>query len=93
MNKIIAKQARNKTDNADVFLISLPFVEELATIKCDFGDQFEQQLKNLITKFADITEESQGLTPHRGHLDHKVKLTGYPPRQRRNRLHCMSMKT
>jgi len=35
-------------------------------------------------EFADLTEEPQGLPPHRGRLDHKVKLTGYPPRQRRN---------
>ena len=34
----------------------------------------------------DVTDEPQGLQPHQGHLDHKVKLTGYPPRQRRNRL-------
>ena len=32
----------------------------------------------------DVTEEPQGLPPHRGHLDHKLKLNGYPPRQRRN---------
>jgi hypothetical protein len=86
MNQIIAKQARNKKDLVDVFLISLHFAEELATVKSDFGEQFDQQLKHLITEFADITEEPQGLPPHRGHLDHKVKLTGYPPRQRRNRL-------
>jgi hypothetical protein len=86
MNQIIVKQARNKKDPADVFLISLHFVEELATVKSDFGEQFDQQLKNLITEFADVMEEPQGLPPHRGHLDHKVKLTGYPPRQRRNRL-------
>ena len=43
-------------------------------------------------EFADVTEESQGLPPHRGHLDHKVKLTGYPPRQRRNRLSVLEYK-
>ena len=32
-----------------------------------------------------VTEEPQGLPPHWGHLDHKEKLPGYPPRQRRNR--------
>jgi hypothetical protein len=86
MNQIITKQARNKKDPVDVFLISLHFAEELATVKSDFGEQFDRQLKHLITEFADVTEEPQGLPPHRGHLDHKVKLTGYPPRQRRNRL-------
>jgi hypothetical protein len=85
MNQIIAKQARNKKDPVDVFLISLHFAEELATIKSDFGERFDQQLKQLFTEFADITEEPQGLPPYRGHLDHKVKLNGYLPRQRRNK--------
>jgi len=39
-----------------------------------------------LRSFADVAEEPQGLPPHRGHLDHKMKLTSYPPRQRRNRL-------
>jgi hypothetical protein len=55
MNQIIVKQARNKKDPVDVFLISLHFVEELATVKSDFGEQFDQRLKNLITEFADVT--------------------------------------
>jgi hypothetical protein len=80
MNKIIAKQARNKKDPVDVFLISLYFAEKLATVKSDFGEQSNQQLKHLITEFADLTEEPQGLPPHWGHLDHMVKLTGYPLR-------------
>jgi hypothetical protein len=86
MNQIIVKHARNKKDPVDVFRISLNFGEELATVKSDFGERFDQQLKHLITEFADVTEEPQGLPPHRGHLDPKVKLTGYPPRERRNRL-------
>jgi hypothetical protein len=73
MNQIIAKQARNKKDAVDVFPISLHFAEDLATAKSDFGEQFYQQLKHLNTEFAEITEEPQGLPPHRGHLDHKVK--------------------
>ncbi len=67
-----------------VFLISLYFDEELAIVKSDFGEQLDQQLRHLVMEFADITEESQGLPPHRRHLDHKVKWTGHPPRQRRN---------
>ena len=85
MNQIIAKHARNKKDHVDVFLIPLHFAEELATVKSDFGEQLDQELKHLITDFADITEKLQGLPPHRGHLDHKMKLTGCPLRQRRNR--------
>jgi hypothetical protein len=86
MGQIIVKQARNKKDPSDVFLISLHFAEDLASDNSDIGDQFDQQLKQLITELADVTEEPQGLSPHRGHLYHKTKLTGHPPRQRRNRL-------
>ena len=75
MDQIIVKQARNKKNPRDVFLISLHFVEYLASVKIDFGDQLDQQLKRLITEFVYVTEEPQGLPPHRGHLDHKVKLT------------------
>jgi len=70
MNQIIAKQARNKKDPMDVFLISLHFDEELATVINDYGEQFDQQLKHLITEFTDVTKEPQRLPPHRGHLDH-----------------------
>ncbi len=49
-------------------------------------DLVHRIVTSVITEFADATEEPQGLPPHRGHLDHTVKLTGYPPRQRRNRL-------
>ena len=38
MKQIIVKQARNKKDPVDVFLISLHFAEELATVKSDFGE-------------------------------------------------------
>jgi len=82
MDKTIVKQTRNKKNPSDIFLISLRFDENLASVNNDFGDQFHQQLKQLITEFADVTEEPQGLPPHRGHLDHKVKLTAYPPRKR-----------
>ncbi len=87
MNQNIVKQARNKNNLEDVFLISfIVFDEELETVKSDYGGQFYQQLKHHIMEFADITEELQGLPLHRGHLDHKVKLTGYSPRHKRNRL-------
>ena len=86
MNQIIAKHVRNKKKPSDVFLISLHFAEGLASVKYDFEEQFDQQLKHLIAEFADVTEEPQGLSPHPGHLDHTVKLTGYPLRHRRNRL-------
>ena len=84
MDQIIVKQARNKKNPSDVFLIPLHFAEDLTSVKSDFGDQFDQQLKQFITEFADVAEEPQRLPPHRGHLDYKVKLTGYPPRQRGN---------
>jgi hypothetical protein len=40
LNQIIVKQARNKKDPVVVFLISLHFAEELATVKSDFGELF-----------------------------------------------------
>jgi len=44
------------------------------------------QLKELVTEIVDVTQEPQGLPPHRGIFDHKIRLTAYPKRQRRNRL-------
>jgi len=41
---------------------------------------YDKQRKQLITEFADVVEEPQRLPPHRGNLNHKVKLTGYQPR-------------
>jgi hypothetical protein len=55
-------------------------------MKNDIGEHFDKQLKQLIAEFADVTEEPEGLPPYRVMFDHKVKLSGYPPRQRRNRL-------
>ena len=57
IDQIIVKQARNKKNPSDVFLISLHFAEDLASVKSDFGDQFDQQLRQLVTEIADITEE------------------------------------
>ena len=51
MDQTIVKQARNKKDSSDVFLISLHFAEDLTSVKSDFGDQFDQQLKQFITEF------------------------------------------
>ncbi len=66
--------------------MSLHFCDELESIKTDFGFKLDTQLKKLVTKFADVTQEPQGLPPHRGIIDHKIRLTAYPKRQRRNRL-------
>ena len=41
MDQIMAKQARNKKNPSDVFLISLHFAEDFASVKSDFGDQFD----------------------------------------------------
>jgi hypothetical protein len=84
MNQIIVKQAQNKKNPTDIFLICLHFAEELATIKRDFGEKLDQQLKYIIMKFVDISEEPQGSPLRRGHLDHKLKITRFPSRQRRN---------
>ena len=38
MDQIIVKQARNKKNPSDAFLISLHFAEYFTTIKSDFGE-------------------------------------------------------
>ena len=72
MDQIIVKHARSNKNPSGIFPISLHFAENLASVKIDFGEQFDQQLEHLITEFADVTEEPQGLPPHRDTLDHKV---------------------
>jgi hypothetical protein len=49
INQINVKQARNKKSPSNVFVISLHFTEKLVTVKSDFGEQFNHQLKHLIT--------------------------------------------
>jgi hypothetical protein len=66
--------------------VSLHFNEELQSGTTDFGLELDTQLKELITEFANDTQELQGFPPHRGIFDHKIRLTVYPKRQRRNRL-------
>jgi len=46
----------------------------------------DTQLRELVTRFADVTQETQGLSPYKGIFDHNIRLTAYPKRQRRNRL-------
>jgi hypothetical protein len=41
--------------------VSLHFNEELQSIKTDFGSELDTQLKELITEFADITQEPQAV--------------------------------
>jgi hypothetical protein len=84
MDQILAKMAWNKNSPSDAFLTSLHFAEDLATIENDFWEDFNKQLKQLITESADVTEETHGLPPYRETLDHKVKLTGYQLRHRVN---------
>jgi hypothetical protein len=86
MQKISAKAARNKHTESELFLVPLHFSEELESMKTDFGSKLDTQLKKLVTEFVDVTHEPQGLPPHRGTFDHKIRLTAYPKRQRRNRL-------
>jgi hypothetical protein len=58
----------------------------LESIKTAFSLELDTQLKELVAQFPDVTKETQGLPPHRGIFDHKIRLTAYPKRQRRNRL-------
>jgi len=72
--------------------VSLHSSEELESIKTDFGPELDIQLKEYVTEFSDVTQEQQGLPPHRGIFDHKIRLTAYPKRQRRNRLSVLEYK-
>jgi hypothetical protein len=49
MQKILAKVARNKHTESELFLVSLHFAEELESIKPGFGPEFDTQLKELVT--------------------------------------------
>ena len=66
--------------------MSLHLVEELESIKTNFGPELDTRLKELVPKFANVAHEPQGLPPHRGIFDHKIRLTAYPKRHGRNRL-------
>jgi hypothetical protein len=86
MQKTLATVARNKHTNSGLFSLSLDFAEELESIETNFGPELDIQLKELVTKSVDVTQEPQGLPPHRGIFDHKIRLTAYSQRQRRNHL-------
>jgi uncharacterized protein YukJ len=59
--QIIVNQTKNKKNLSAVFLISLNFAENLASVTNDFGEKIDQQLTQLIAEFADVAEEPQGL--------------------------------
>ena len=86
MQKILAKVVGNKHTESEMFLVSLHFAEELESLKTDFGSELKIQLRELVTEFADATQEPQGLPPHRGIFDHTIRLTAYPKRHQRDRL-------
>ena len=72
MQKILTKAVRNKHNECKLFLVSLHFDEELQTIKTSFVSELDTMLKDSITESADVTQEPQGLPPHRGIFDHKI---------------------
>jgi len=84
LQKLVNKATR--TPNCDFFLIDLKEVVAEAEIKSDFGPEFDEKLKILLNKYADVGEEFTGVPPSRGQFDHTIQLTGTPKRQRRNRL-------
>ena len=86
MREILAKASRSKRTKSALLLVSLHLAEDLNCIKADFGSELNTRIKELRARFADISQEPQGLPPHRGIFDHKIRLTAYPKRQRRNRL-------
>ncbi len=65
MQKIVSKATYNKHTKSELLLVSLNFSEQLESIKTDFGPELDIQVKELVTEFADVTEEPQGLLPHK----------------------------
>ena len=49
------KCIKYKQTESELFLVSLHFAKELEFIKTDFGPELDTQLKELVTKFADVT--------------------------------------
>ena len=47
LDQIIVNHARNKQNPSIVFFISLYFAKELAPIKSDFWEKFDEQPNNL----------------------------------------------
>jgi hypothetical protein len=49
----------------------------LKSIQADFDLELDAQLKEIVSDFADVTQEPQGLPPHRGNFDHTIRPTAY----------------
>jgi len=86
MHEILANATRDKHRKSKFFLVSLHFAEELESIKIGFGPELDTQLKELLTKFVGVTQDPHSLPPHRGIVDHKIRLTAYSKSQRRYRM-------
>jgi superfamily II helicase len=63
LQKMLTKATRNQHVECDLLHSLLHFTRELETIMADFGSEFDSQLKELVAKFDDVTQEPQGL-PH-----------------------------
>jgi len=50
----------------------------LESKKIDLGPELDIQLKELVTKFDDVTQEPQGLPPQGEFFEHKIRLTACP---------------
>ena len=53
---MLAKVARTKRTESELFLVSLHFAKELESIKTDFGSELDTQLQELIAEFVDVTQ-------------------------------------
>jgi hypothetical protein len=50
MDQIIGKEARNKKNPTDVFLIFFHFATDLATIESEFKEHFDRKERNPLQK-------------------------------------------
>ena len=86
LDKVFRKASRSKKQTTDFFVISLQLAEQIAAIETDFGSEYDEEIRSLVKEYEDITQDFKGLPPDRGPWNHKIRLTGTPRRQRRNRL-------
>ena len=63
----------------DFYFILFKFTRVLATTYSDFGKQFNQQLKELVTEIIDVTVDPNGLPLHKFMLVVTYELIAYPP--------------
>ncbi len=66
MQKMLAKAARSKHADTELFLVSLHFDKELESIQTKFGLELDTQRKDLMIEFVEVTKEPQRIPLQKG---------------------------